>query len=541
MSIFDSILTKKPKKSRFNLSHSRKFSFAPGKLYPTMLLESMPGASYSHDQSALIRMMPMQAPLMHLVDVYSYTFRVPMRLCMEREMWDVFITGGTKGDGKSADGVTVEIPYFYMHKAPSGIGGINVNWAAAGTLLDHLGISFGDADGDDKAKINAMPLLAYWLIWNEYFRDQNLHKDVVEMFPLLFNAKGDITALLYGAMSAADPDLQFNFFELPNVCWQKDMFTSALPWAQRGAPVETPLKGTATVTYKDVAVSTETPFTDGDVTVNSLGDFHIPGSAGSKTTGIDNIESVELVSGGFSINDLRVAARLQEWLEKMARGGSRYTEQLRSMFGVKSSDGRLQRPEYLAGGKMPVNISEVLQTSETAETALGTMSGRGLSAGHVAGWKAYFEEHCYIMSYMFMRPKTAYQQGIPRLFTHRFDKLDWPWPQFAQLGEQEVKMSELYATLDTDTNDETFGYQQRYAEMKYMPSTVHGEFKTTLNFWHWGSIFTEKPTLSPEFVECHPSPRIFNVIDENEDPCYCVLQNNLTAVLPLPYYGEPTL
>lgn len=547
MSIFDSIISRRPKMSQFNLGHTRKFSFAPGQLYPCMLAEAMPSDRLSHDLTAMVRMMPMQAPVMHLVDVFAYTFKIPNRLLMEHSKWETFITGGAKGDGKDAQGNFIEIPYAMFHvgsNTVSALGDLNLS---NGTLADYLGLSFGDMTGPDEIRINMMPFIAFWLVWNEYFRDQNVHPDYVGRYPGIFQASGDITAAIFAAITDSGAEGgPMLFFNVPKVCWAKDYLTSALPFAQRGEPVQTPLQGTAEVTYKAAAqILKPATAQAGNLGGGTIEDaplkFVESPSGTSHDAGLDNIEQIDLVSGGFSINDLRTAARLQEWLEKMARGGSRYTEQLRSMFGVKSSDARLQRPEYLAGGKVPVNISEVLQTSENGETPLAAMAGHGISAGKINGWSSFFEEHSYVLSVIFMRPKTAYQQGIPRMFTRRFDKLDWPWPSFAQLGEQEVLMDEVYAEFDNGQNADLFGYQQRYAEMKYIPSTVHGEFKTTLDFWHWGRIFSSRPTLSKEFVECDPSPRIFNVVDSNSHPCYCVLNNNLTGLRPLPYYGEPTL
>lgn len=541
--IFQTIGLRRPQKSSFNLSHNRKFSFAPGMLYPTLCQEILPGDVWDASTSALVRMMPMPAPVMHMVDVYSYSFFIPARLCMQNSKWEVFITGGENGDGKDAQGNTIEIPYAQFGKA--GLGGVYINYGVfnEGGLGDYLGISYSGHDevglGDRKVKINMMPFLAFWRTWCEYFRDQNLMPDFVSLYPAIFQATGDISAAVIAAQT--DPDNPFPFFDIPQVCWEKDMYTSALPFAQRGQPVETPLSGTAQVTYKDVAVTTEVPFVAGDMTVNATGDVQIPGSPGAKTTGIDNIESVELTSGGFTINALRLAARLQEWLEKMARGGARYVEQTLSQWGVVSSDARLQRAEYLAGGKIPVAISEVLQTSENAETPLAEMAGHGVAAGNVTHFKKFFEEHGYVLTVFFMRPRTAYQQGTPRMFTNRFDKLDWPWPSFAHLGEQEVQVGELFLNFaEEDLN--TFGYQQRYAECKYIPNTVHGDFKETLNFWHWGRIFVNRPALNADFVGCDPSPRIFNVLQVNDfDPLYAIVNHKITAVRPLPYYGEPTL
>lgn len=541
MNPFQNIGGRRPMSSKFDLSHTRKFSFAPGRLYPILCAEAVPSDVFNYSTSALVRMMPMQAPVMHLVDVCVHSFFYPERLTQRRDLYEVFQGGGKDGDGKDAQGNTIQAPFFLV-KGGGGTTETAIDlgeYLGAGTLADYLGIAYSNAAivNLGTQAITARPFIAFWRIWCEYFRDQNLHNNWAEEYPEIFDSVGgDITAAIFNAMEDG-----FQFFDIPHVCWEKDYFTSALPQAQRGLPVETPLTGTAQVTYKDIAVTTEVPFTAGDVTVNGTGDILIPGSPGAKTTGIDNIESVELTSGGFSINDLRVAARLQEYLEKMMRGGYRYIEVVKQIFGVTSSDARLQRAEYLGGGKIPVHISEVLQTSENGTTPLAEMAGHGVAAGDVTNFRKFTEEHGYYFSFIFMRPKTAYQQGLPRMFFDRFDRLAYAIPSFAHLGEQEVYVKELYWQCDPSADNTVFGYQQKYAEYKYIPSTVHGEFKSTLDFWHWGSIYENVPALDLNFVECQPSMRIFNVVSENSDPCYCIVNNRLIARRPLPYHGDPYL
>lgn len=547
--IFQSLSGRKPKKSSFDLTHNRKFSFAPGMCYPILCQEALPGDKWSYDVSTLVRFMPMINPIMHMVDVCVYSFSVPDRLTMQRGGFEVFITGGPTGNGNDAAGNVMAIPRCNFAVAPDATH-VAAGQLGVGSLADYLGIAFGDINVGDGVVLNMMPFIAFWRIWTEYVRDQNLHPDYVTLYPGIFASQGDITAAIIAALGdAMNP---FAFFDIPQVCWEKDYFTSALPFAQRGSPVETPLSGTADVTYRvpaeiiSGAAGTPTQalgVRDGTEILNRSSDGTFDNAGGD--AGLDNIEEVELTTGGFTINALRVAARLQEWLERMARGGARYIEQMKSQFGVTSSDARLQRPEMLGGGKIPVHISEVLQTSATdsvggTNTPLGEMAGHGVAAGKVAGWSKYFEEHCLIISLMFLRPKPAYQQGISRLFTRRFNKLDWAWPSFAHLGEQEIYMSEIYATMTSGDLVDIFGYQQRYAEYKYIPSTVHGEFRTTLDAYHWGRIFATEPALTPEFVACDPDPRIFNVLQAT-DPLFAIVTNRINCIRPLPYHGEPTL
>lgn len=546
MNPFQSIGTRRPQASKFDLSHNRKFSFLPGKLYPILCAEAIPSDVFQYDANAVVRMAPMLAPIMHMVDVCVHSFFYPERLTQKRGNFEIFITGGRLGDGKDANGNTIQAPYFIINGAQtSSASRINIGNLLAGSLADFLGIGFsvnGPA-GDNDVAINARPFIAFWRIYNEYFRDQNVDRDYCDMYPGIFESEGgDITSEIYTAITAAGA-LNFPFFSIPQVCWEKDYFTSALPFAQRGQAVEAPLTGSATVTYKSPAtVGGALAGTDQMLGVQD--DTTIIGrglSSPAVPTTIENIDDITLNAGGFTITALRTAARLQEWLEKMATGGSRYIEQIKSQFGVTSSDARLQRAEYLGGGKIPMHISEVLQTSSDDSTPLAEMAGHGVTAGQVTHWKKFCEEHGFFFSFIYLRPKTAYQQGLPRMWWNRFDKLDYAWPSFARIGEQEVLVKEMYNALIPADDDEVFGYQQRYAEYKYIPSTVHGEFKTTQDHWHWGRQFSAKPTLSSDFVHCDPSDRIFNVLNVGTDSLYCIVNNRITARRPLPYYGEPML
>lgn len=502
----------------------------------------------------------MLAPIMHMVDVYNYSFFVPDRLAMERNKFEIFITGGKNGDGKDALGNTIEIPYVVFNRnATITSSAASISWDRlignpTENLMDFLGLTVDGSqvvtDPVATFKINMMPVIQFWRIWNEYFRDQNLHPDVVDLYPGIFEATGNITAAVYAALTNATVANRLAFFSLPYVCWEKDYFTSALPFAQRGNPVETPLTGSASVTYKpsstihafDNSATAAGTLLHGTLPASPAGGTLVDSNGGGKTFRVENIDEIELSTGGFTINQLRLASRLQEWLEKMARGGSRYIEQIKMHFGVTSSDARLQRPEFLGGGKIPVHISEVLQTApDPADvTPLADMSGHGVTSGKINNFGRFFEEHGRIISIMFMRPRTAYLNGVPREWTHRFDKLDWAWPSFAHLGEQEIANSEIYATFGPN-DAAAFGYQSRYAEYKYIPSTVHGAFRFNLNFWHWSRIFETAPTLSKEFVEADPSNRIFNVIGGDDEKCYCIVNNKITAVRPLPYFSTPAL
>lgn len=525
MNLFQKIKTRRPRLNKFDLSHERKLSCNMGNLIPIYLQDIVPGDKFRVNTEIMLRMAPMLAPVMHRVHVYTHYFFVPNRLIWSE--WEDFITGGREGTSMPV------MPYLVMGNNENG------HRFGVGSLADHLGLPPIDGTGPDvnTIAVSSLPFRAYQLIYDEYYRDQNLEASL------------DIP-LTSGAETLG------NYAKLTSMrqrAWEKDYFTSALPWAQRGPAVEMPMEATGTVTYKNPAIvldlngdpvvgdgllGTDDQFTPGILKIDKQA-FNDDGNGGT----IDNIDSVNVDGSGVSINDLRRSIRLQEWLEKNARGGARYIEQILSHFGVVSSDARLQRPEYLGGGKTPVSISEVLSTFQDSAgegSPQGNMAGHGVSVGKTNGFGRRFEEHGYVIGIMSVLPVTAYQQGVPRHF-RKFDKFDHYWPEFANIGEQEVKQSEIYFNQALEDNDETFGYQSRYAEYKYMPSTVHGEFRTTLDYWHMGRKFASKPVLNANFVKSDPTTRIFNVADPATEHLYVYAYNNVNALRPMPYYGTPIL
>ncbi len=509
--IFNSIQLKKPKKNFFDLTHDVKLSANMGELTPILTLEVVPGDSIELGCESIIRFAPMIAPVMHRMDVTMHYFFVPNRILWDN--WEAYITN----NGPNGTGETIVAPYLDYDKA------WHANAPTAVRFLDYLGVPPIDSVTGVTTNISALPAAAYQCIYNEYYRDQNL------IDPVNYKLIDGNNALSYGRIN--------ELCGLRNRAWEHDYFTSSLPFAQKGAAVDIPLgqlSGNAPV-YRDSSSVIPTTLTGTPYSVV------VPGSNSPDTS-----TDLFAATGGLeveptTINDLRRAYRLQEWLEKNARGGTRYIESILSHFGVKSSDARLQRPEYITGVKTPVVISEVLNTSGTVDQLpQGNMAGHGIAVSSGRSGSYYAEEHGYIIGIMSIMPKTAYQQGIPRTFT-KFDPLDYYWPSFANIGEQEVKLKELYAY--TSQNEDTFGYVPRYAEYKYMPSRVAGDFRTSLDYWHLGRIFDNAPTLSQEFVECAPSEteRIFAVTDPDAQKLYCHVLNKIKAVRPMPKYGTPTI
>lgn len=510
--LFNSVKANRPKLNKFDLGHERKMSCNMAELVPMFVQEVLPGDKFRVNTEIMMRLAPMLAPVMHRVNVWTHYFFVPNRLVWSE--WEDFITGGREGTSAPV------APYINVKEA-------NKTEFLTGSLADYLGFPASDMDGGaltQEIPISALPFRAYQLIYDEFYRDQNVQASI---------AVSKTSGLLSDAETTKVTTIRKR-------AWEKDYFTSALPFAQRGPDVLVPING-----FGDTVVSA----LDGDPAPADRPLGVLPASPGQLAFGDSfnpgvNTEAAQILveNTETTINDLRRSLSLQKWLERNARGGARYVEQLLMHFGVIADDARLQRPEYLGGGMQPVRISEVLQTSESGTDPLGTMAGHGVSVGSRNGFSSRFKEHGFVIGVMSVLPRTAYQQGVPK-YLSRFDKFDYAWPEFANIGEQEVKVGELWYDPQAAAGevDETFGYQSRYADYKYSPSTVHGDFRTTLSFWHEGRIFDAKPVLNTTFISADPSYRIFAVDNPDEDHLWVQLYNKVDALRPLPYFGTPSL
>ena len=498
--LFNSIKLQRPKKNVFDLTHDVKLSADMGNLTPILTLECVPGDKFELGCESLIRFAPMIAPVMHRMDVSMHYFFVPNRILWSN--WEKFITDANSG---------LVQPY--------------INYTAAETRFTESAKKFMDYMGvppnatTNAQPINALPFAAYQAIYNEYYRDQNL------VSPVDYK-------LSDGNLNVNGPHLT-EMITMRKRAWEHDYFTASLPFAQKGAAVDIPL-GTIDVPWtkiagKNTAGSPDVLATTGTYDINS-------GVPSPLSDGL-YVPEIQADVEPTTINDLRRAFRLQEWLEKNARGGTRYIENILTHFGVKSSDKRLQRPEYITGVKSPVVISEIVNTTgQTDGLPQGNMAGHGMSVSSGRSGAYYCEEHGYIIGIMSVMPKTAYQQGIPKTFLKN-DTLDYYWPSFANIGEKAVTNNEIYAY--TSSANDTFGYVPRYAEYKFMPSRVAGDFRTTLDYWHLGRKFDTQPTLGTSFVECNPTKRIFAVDDPSGDSLYCHVLNKIKAIRPMPKYGTP--
>lgn len=488
--LFNSVKMTRPNSNVFDLSHDVKMSLNMGLLYPCMTMECVPGDKFNIGCETMLRFSPMLAPVMHRMDVYVHYFFVPNRILWDD--WEKFIVQeGTEGA-------------FPFIEISDGSG-----WTA---LADYLGLPEPFTGAPMAEQVSALPFAAYNLIYNEYYRDQNL-----------------IDPLVYKCISGNNNANLTR--ELRRRAWEHDYFTACLPFAQKGDSVQIPIAG-----FNDVIVQVNEDTPGNTVLTGAPANVVVPNNNDplfAQNTLVADTSSLEITAA--SINELRRAFRLQEWLEKNARGGTRYIENIQAHFGVKSSDKRMQRPEYITGTKSPVVISEIVNTTGTEDNPQGNMAGHGVSITQGKYGSYYCEEHGYIMGIMSVMPKTAYQQGIPKHFL-KHTALEHYWPSFAHIGEQAVENHELYAY--TNQKEGIFGYVPRYAEYKYMPSRVAGDFRTTLDFWHLGRIFNAAPNLNELFIECQPDTRIFAVEDET-DALYCHILHKIRATRSMPKFGTP--
>lgn len=487
------------KRSKFNLSHYKLLSCNPGSLIPIGLTEVLPGDSIQQSTSALLRCSPLVAPVMHPWHVRVHHWYVPHRLVWED--FEDFITGGPDG---------MDISVFPTKTFATG--------PAVGTLSDYLGVP----PAVNNIEVSALPYRAYALIWNEWYRDQDLETPLV-----ISDAAGaDVTTSV----------------ALKNVAWEKDYFTSSRPWEQKGPSITIPIGSSAPVVFSPntVAITSATriqgagqPQNLGNIRIQSAGinleSTIVEGAgAGSQDTRLNGTftgAATADLSGASSItiSALREALALQRFEEARARYGSRYVEYLRYL-GVRSSDARLQRPEYLGGGKQTIQFSEVLQTAEGTDP-VGEMRGHGITTLRSNRYRRFFEEHGYILTLLSIRPKTVYVQGLSRTWNRR-TKEDFFQLELQHIGQQEVLNKELYAAHTVPGG--TFGFQDRYDEYRRSESGVAGEFRTSvLDFWHTARTFASDPALNATFVSCVPTERNFAV--QSQDLLYVMARHSIQA------------
>ena len=515
-------------RSRFNRSHGHKTTFDAGKLIPFYVDEALPGDTFSLKAALFARMATPIVPLMDNLRLETFFFAVPIRL-----LWDNW----QRFNGEQVD---PDDPTDFLVPQISSDTGFTVD-----SLADHFGLPTGIPN----LEVSALFFRAYNLIYNEWFRDQNLQNSApVE--------RGD---------GPDDP----THYKILNRGKRHDYFTSCLPWPQKGPGVELPLGTTATV--KIPAASVNIPVTGaGAPSFGQFGnlqhrggqnDFGVytaaGGAAGTQSLTWSNpalnasgnigplVGTADLSgASAATINSLRQAFQIQKLLERDARGGTRYTEILRSHFGVISPDSRLQRPEYLGGSSSAISIQPVQQTSATDSTSpQGNLAAYGVAGDRFHGFSKSFTEHTILIGLVNVRADLTYQQGINRMWS-RQTRFDFYWPALAHIGEQTVLNKEIYATGNPDVDDDVFGYQERWAEYRYFPSQITGKFRSTdpqpLDVWHLSQKFDALPVLNEEFII--DQPPLDRVIAVPSEPHFLFDSYiDLKCARPMPVYSVPGL
>ena len=557
------------KRTKFDRSHVYKTTFDSGKLIPVFVDEVLPGDTTRISVNYFARLATPIKPIMDNIYLDWFFFFVPNRLVWEH--WQNFCFE-QEDPGDSTD---------YVIPTVTATG--NSGNTYIGSLWDYFGLPVntpGNLSG-----ISALPFRGVYLIWNEWFRDENLQNSVKIQ-------KGDTNEVLNSARSSEQPSWVFTSgtnivpgLACPPRGKRHDYFTSALPWTQKGPGVSVGLAGTASIVdpspgtgyllhSTDNQLAALTSYSgeasssggrrissgNGSISFNryasssdysGVGGFagnsddRVTMSAQAASTYLGTDSYVDLdTSSIFTINSLRTAFQMQKFYERLARGGSRYTEVLRSFFGVISPDARLQRPEFLGSFTKMVNVNPIAQTSATDNTSpQGNLSAYGVTAAKFHGFTKSFVEHGYVFGFVCARADLTYQQGINKMWL-RSTVYDFYWPTFAHLGEQAIELREIYAQ-GSDADNTVFGYQERYAEYRYKPSQITGKFRSSvvdgnLDVWHLSQFFKNAPTLNEEFIT--ENPPIERIIAVPSEPEFLLdIGFRYTTVRPMPMFGTPGL
>lgn len=471
------------KRSLFSLSHYKLLTFYMGYIVPLTWYEVLPGDTIQQRTSMLVRCNPLVAPVMHPVRIRIHHWFVPLRLIWED--FEDFITGGPDGLDASVH------PYIDTDDLTS-------DTILESSLLDYLGLLPADYTGNSM-HFSALPVRAYQCIYEHFYRDQDLR-----------------TGTFYDTASGADTTTVTSAWL---ASWEKDYFTTARPWAQKGTEVTVPIVSTGDTIQMRWADSSST---DRNLQIDT--GLNVEFSAGT-ATGNQGLYFGTNTGLDIPIDELRLALALGRYQEARAAFGSRYTEYLRYL-GVRSRDQRVTVPEYLGGGRQTIQFSEVLRTGnvDADTTYIGDMSGHGIGAGRSKRWRRFFDEHGIVMTLASCVPKTIYNNATTRGWW-RTDKEDYFQRELQYIGDQAITYKEIM--MDHSTPDATFGYQQRYDEYRHIPSTIAGQFRSDMNHWHLARIFGSDCSLNSTFTDCSPATRI--LADSSNDTFLAMANHSIQA------------
>lgn len=558
MNIFQKLAVPRVHFSNFNMSHSYKCGMNMGYLVPIGVYDVLPNDTWHLSTSAFIRLASMKFPLMDNLNCKIYHFFVPNRILWSK--WQKFIS-------EDVDENLPEVPYVTLGDLKA-TGNLAIN-----TLCDYMGLPVNNNIPDTSIEnVSILPFLAYQKVWNDYFRDQNLQEDIFSQDnPSLYEFMEGKEGKVAINDTATDYFAEF-LFSLRKKAWEKDYFTSALPDPQLGEPVPVPVnvKVSGNISLYDtdlyfdinktnaVRLSQNVPV-EGAENLNveltnndkegplKAASYNVSNILPSSISGKLDKNSNLTGTGSFNLNDLRVASAIQRFRELLSRAGHRYKETILSIFNQVTPDYRLDRPQFLGSTNIPVQISDIPQTSQTTTgsadaSPLGTLAGRGTVAGGQQTCSFHAPEHGYVISLACVVPRTSYMNGLDRKFS-RLDRYDYFFPQFEELGEQAILKKEIFATGDNDTDNDVFGYAPRYSEYKYIPSTVHGDFTKSMDFMTMVRKFQSAPNLNGDFVtpDDELCRRPFAVQQEGLSNLYCMFQNNVLARRPMQKLPVPKL
>lgn len=538
---FNQIPEMKASRTRFNRDQTMLTTFDSGKLIPFYVDEVLPGDTFSINTSAIIRMTTPKYPVMDDAFIDFYYFYCPNHI-----LWDNFKKFmGEVDDTPWLPTKTYQVPQIHIN------GNESNPEPAEKTILDYMGVP---TKIKGHFRINALPVRAYVKIWNEFFRDQNVDNAAT--------VKTDDANINYNTGGNDTVENNLNNAYKGGYCLPvnkfHDYFTSCLPYPQRGPEVTIPMTGNAPVKL----------FTDGNLTTKSNAIVYLNGKSGSiqnqdfqgKETayvmGTDTPTGLNSSSANLgtdlssvtatTINELRNAIAVQQYYEALARGGSRYREQVKALWNVTISDHTAHVPEYLGGGRYHVNINQIIQTSgqqTNQDTPIGETGAMSVTPINESSFTKSFEEHGWVIGVCCVRHNRTYQQGLER-FWSRKDRLDYYVPQFANIGEQPVKKRELYLT-GTETDEETFGFQEAWADYRMKPNRVSGLMRSnatgTLDFWHYADNYDKAPTLSQEWMKEGKTEIARTLIVQNEPQFFGAIRIANKTVRRMPLYSVPGL